>query len=128
MKVIAVCINEIYDANIKEKANCALKEMARGDWSVGDSARARACDYLVAYYYGQIMGAWEIDKTRGWVLPAQAKRQGLPPLLQASRNSLPRPNRERACFLNDLDQKEEAQIIAAMQKYRLSWPFQYFVI
>lgn len=128
INVIAVCINDIYDANIREKAGCELKEMARGDWCVGDSARARACTYLVAYYHGQVKGAWEIDQTRGWVSPAQARRVGLPPILQARSNNTPHSGRQRACFLKDLGVKEESRVVATMQKYRLSRPFQYFEI
>lgn len=119
-KTIGVVINDIYDANISEGTNCPLKEMARGCWPVGNSLRARACEYLVASANGKLVGAWRIDKTKGkggWMPPNQSPRKGLPPKLEAARKKTPDPfsSKRRVCELIDLPDAEHAAVIKAFK-------------
>lgn len=120
LKTIGVVINDIYDANIKEGTNCSLREMSRGCWPVGNSSRARACEYLVASAHGNLVGAWRIDKTKGmggWMLPNQSPRKGLPPKLEAERKKMCDPFRakRRVCELIDLSAAEQAAVIKAFK-------------
>lgn len=126
VKVIMVSINAIYDANRREKSGCSLEDMARGDWRVGNSPSAEACEVLVASYHGRLMGAWKIKvqkNGRRWMLPSQSPRRNLPPKLQATKKC---DSVRRVCELLPLDCATVRNVLSTLSGKRLCSPFGYF--
>lgn len=66
---IVVCVNDILAADRKCGSHCQTEDMARGCWPVGKSTRAANCEWLVAVENRTIVGAWEIDRSKGWKRP-----------------------------------------------------------
>jgi len=57
---IVVCINDILAADRRCGSHCRLEDMARGCWPIGNSSRARKCEWLMAVDGGRVVGVWKI--------------------------------------------------------------------
>ena len=77
--------------------NVSLEDCARGYWTVRclTEAHADQCEYLMAQKKGVIVGAWKINRARGWMEPTLTPKVTWPEDCRQH----PIPSNRRGCEL-----------------------------
>lgn len=84
VKTILVCVSKTWGVgkvSTVTKKRISLVDCSRGYWRIVGSKKAPQCECLMAVSNGEIVGVWEIDKTKGnngWMKPAQTPKKTWP--------------------------------------------------
>lgn len=84
VKTILVCVSKTWGIgkiSTVTKKRISLEDCSRGYWRIVGSKKAPQCECLMAVSEGEIVGVWEIDKTKGnngWMRPAQTPKKTWP--------------------------------------------------
>ena len=84
VKTILVCVSRTWGigkVSTVTKKRISLVDCSRGYWRIVGSKKAPQCECLMAVSKGEIVGVWEIDKTKGnngWMKPAQTPKRTWP--------------------------------------------------
>lgn len=100
-RTLFVCVNNTWGQEITSAVThqrVALKDCAMGYWYLAGSLRARQAEYLMAVCHGTVAGVWRINQERGWLRPAEIRKETWP-------EDRPAGNRV-GCELIDVTQEE----------------------